>query len=563
MRRHISLEFFAIVFISLIVYIVGATLIARNAINDVTDLNLDHYLDLLEIEANETDDYQAMVEKFDSIDDYLRITIIDSDGVVLADSSADELDNHINRPEIRDIGQSYIRESDTLGIEMMYKAVLLDSGDYLRVAIPTSSILAFLNDFIGLSLIIGLVILVLSILTSSVLIKYALRPLQDIRGILTDLNQGKYQEIVPVKKYDDMNEIIKEINKANQHISETISSLTNEKHKTDFLLNHMKQGVCVLDDQKRIILVNKTLKDIYRFNIDININKDYRFLFRENQLQKAIDKVYESQENTQLIIEKEARYYSVSIAYTVESLNGHQSIIIIYSDITSLRQIEVLKRDFFVNASHELKSPLTSIMGSSELITQGMVKDKDGMIDLIERIHSEAIRMNHLVMDMLLLSELENQSTRKEKKNINIQAVVNDAVNNLSYLIKEQNTTIIQHIKAKSIRFNADDFYQMIRNIIENAIKYGRKDGHVWIKAEEDSEKILVSIKDDGIGIPKEDQERIFERFYRVDKARSRNSGGTGLGLSIVKHIVLNYQGQIHLESKQNEGTTISITFSK
>ena len=563
MRRHISLEFFAIVFISLIVYIVGATLIARNAINDVTDLNLDHYLDLLEIEANETDDYQAMVEKFDSIDDYLRITIIDSDGVVLADSSADELDNHINRPEIRDIGQAYIRESDTLGIEMMYKAVLLDSGDYLRVAIPTSSILAFLNDFIGLSLIIGLVILVLSILTSSVLIKYALRPLQDIRGILIDLNQGKYQEIVPVKKYDDINEIVKEINKANQHISETISSLTNEKHKTDFLLNHMKQGVCVLDDQKRIILVNKTLKDIYRFNIDININKDYRFLFRENQLQKAIDKVYESQENTQLIIEKEARYYSVSIAYTVESLNGHQSIIIIYSDITSIRQIEVLKRDFFVNASHELKSPLTSIMGSSELITQGMVKDKDGMIDLIERIHSEAIRMNHLVMDMLLLSELENQNTRKEKKNINIQAVVNDAVNNLSYLIKEQNTTIIQHIKAKSIRFNADDFYQMIRNIIENAIKYGRKDGHVWIKAEEDSEKILVSIKDDGIGIPNEDQERIFERFYRVDKARSRNSGGTGLGLSIVKHIVLNYQGEIHLESKQNKGTTISITFSK
>jgi two-component system phosphate regulon sensor histidine kinase PhoR len=360
-----------------------------------------------------------------------------------------------------------------------------------------------------------------------------------------------------------MNEFIKEINQINHMISTNIASLTSEKHKTDFLLNHMKQGICVLDNQKRIILLNKTLKDIYRFNIDININKDFRFLFREEDIQQAIDKVYLKQENAQLIIEKDARYYSISITYSKESWQDHQSVIIIYTDITSIRQIEILKRDFFVNASHELKSPLTSIMGSSELIIQGMVNDKAGMVDLIERIHHEAKRMNHLVMDMLLLSELENQNQIKDKHNIQVEAILNDVINNLSFLIKEQNTSIIQNIHVKTLRFNAEDFYQMLKNIIENSIKYGQVNGHVWINIDQDDHHHIIDIKDDGIGIPKDDQERIFERFYRVDKARSRNSGGTGLGLSIVKHIILNYHGHIALESQANKGTTITIKIPK
>jgi len=563
MRRQISFEFVGIILVSLIVFIIGASLIARNALNDATDLNLDHYLDIIEIEANQTSDYDGLINQYQNIDDYLRITIISPEGVVLADSSADELDNHINRPEIRNIGESYIRDSDTLNMEMMYKAVILNSGDYLRIAIPTASILQFLNDFIGLSLVVGLIILALSILTSSVLIRYSLKPMQDMKDILKDVNQGKYSEIIPLKRYDEMNEFIKEINQINQMISSNIASLTSEKHKTDFLLNHMKQGICVLDNHKRIILLNKTLKDIYRFNIDININKDFRFLFREEELQNAIEKVYLKQENAQLIIEKDARYYSISITFSKDSWQDHQSVIIIYTDITSIRQIEILKRDFFVNASHELKSPLTSIMGSSELITQGMVDDKAGMIDLIERIHHEAKRMNHLVMDMLLLSELENQNQVKEKQTIQVEAVLNDVINNLSFLIKEQNTSIIQNIHIKTLRFNAEDFYQMIKNIIENSIKYGQSNGHVWINIDQDDSYYIIDIKDDGIGIPKDDQERIFERFYRVDKARSRNSGGTGLGLSIVKHIILNYHGQIALDSQTNKGTTVTIKIPK
>lgn len=202
-------------------------------------------------------------------------------------------------------------------------------------------------------------------------------------------------------------------------------------------------------------------------------------------------------------------------------------------------------------------------MGSSELITQGMVDDKAGMIDLIERIHHEAKRMNHLVMDMLLLSELENQNQVKEKQTIQVEAVLNDVINNLSFLIKEQNTSIIQNIHIKTLRFNAEDFYQMIKNIIENSIKYGQSNGHVWINIDQDDSYYIIDIKDDGIGIPKDDQERIFERFYRVDKARSRNSGGTGLGLSIVKHIILNYHGQIALDSQTNKGTTVTIKIPK
>ena len=563
MKRKIFLEFVAIILFSLIAFIIGATLIARNSINNVTDLNLDHYLEIIEIETKDTTDYQEIIDQYQEINDYLRITFIDETGVVLADSLADDLDNHINRPEIQNIGESYIRKSDTLNKEMMYKAIILDSGDYLRVAIPTSSILQFLNDFIGLSVVIGVVILSLSILSGSVLIKYSLKPMQHIRDNLEEVSKGKYKEIIPIKKYDEMNMFIKEINKINQLISKNIESLTNEKHKTDFLLNHMKQGICVLDEKKRIILLNKTLKDLYRFNIDININKDYRFLFREDELQLVIDKVYQNQENSQLIIEKDGRFYSVSVNYTKNNWLDNQSVIIIYTDVTSIRQIEILKRDFFVNASHELKSPLTSIMGSSELITQGMVKDHDAIIDLIERIHHEAHQMNHLVMDMLLLTKIENQDKIKEKQKVKVEAVINDVINNLSLLIKDKNISINKKFESHSIWFNPDDFYQMIKNIIENSVKYGRENGNVWIQVTENKQEFIIQIKDDGIGIPKDDQERIFERFYRVDKARSRNSGGTGLGLSIVKHIVLNYNGEISLNSKVNEGTLIKISIPK
>jgi two-component system phosphate regulon sensor histidine kinase PhoR len=559
MKRKISFEFIAIVLSAFLVFIIGATIIARNSLNRATELNLNQYLEIVKMDADGIESYETLIDDYDQVSNHLRITIIDSTGLVLADSEADELDNHLNRPEIQSLGEVFIRQSDTLDIQMMYLASRLSNGDYIRVAIPTASTASFLNDFIGLSIVIGVIIITLSVIIGHVLIKRSLRPLIDIKNHLIEVGDGQYHEIMPVEKYDEVNDLIKEINKINQIISTQIASLKLEKNKTDFLINHMKQGICVLNESHQIIFLNKYLKDIYKFNIDININKDYRFLFREEEIQRTIDASYKTTSNKQIIIEKDQRYYSISIDYSTDNWRHKPTVIIIYTDITSIKYVEDLKKDFFVNASHELKSPLTSIMGSAELIKEGLVKDKATMIDLSNRIYQESHRMSDLVMDMLKLSEIESQKSIQSKEMIHINQMVDDILNNLGVLIKNQEMTINKDISVKYIEFNPDDFYHMVKNILENAIKYSPKASQVWIRIYKKNERLNIEIKDEGIGIPKADQDRIFERFYRVDKARSRISGGTGLGLSIVKHIVLNAGGHIFVESEENVGTTIHI----
>ena len=562
MKRKISLEFILLIFTSLVIFTIGATFIVRDTINKVTELNLEKYLVIISND-NAILSESEIVEKYSDLSDYLRITFIDANGVVLADSIAENLDNHLDRPEIVNIGEVYIRHSDTLKIDMMYLANELNEGGYLRVAIPITSVLGFLNDFLALSLAIGLVIIVLSIMSSSYLIKQSLKPLEDIKAILSTVNKGEYEEILPIVKYDEINGFIKEINEINKNIYENITSLKLEKQKLDFLLGHMNQGICVLDDKARILLLNTYLRDLYNFNIDYNINKDYRYLFRDDETQKAIQRAYESKSGEILVVFVKEKYYSVSIIYSEKDWSSSSSVILIYTDITSVKNIEILKKDFFVNASHELKSPLTTILGSADLISQGMVKDEETTKDLINRIASEAKRMNNLVMDMLALSEYESKKQDTQKQVVNLLRIVNEVIDNLSVLSTEKNTKFNIEVESYNIYIGFEEIYQIFKNLLENAVKYGKKDGNVWVKTTLDEKNLIISIKDDGIGIPTIDLNRVFERFYRVDKARSKSTGGTGLGLSIVKHIVLNYNGYIELNSVEDEGTEILVYLPK
>lgn len=535
-----------------------ATFIAKNSLNNATELNLNQYIDIIEKDA-EVMDYEDLITQYDDVSNHLRITIINPSGMVLIDSEDGTFDNHLNRPEIQTLGKTYIRHSNTLDLQMMYLATRLGSGDYLLVSIPTASTLTFLNDFIALSMVIGFIIILLSIIIIHVLIKGSLKPLMDMKNHLVDLGQGQYSDILPVEKYDEVNDLIKEINKINHFISSQIASLQLEKKRTDYLINQMKQGICVLDEEAHIIFLNEYLKNIYRFNIDININKDYRFLFREDDMQNAIQDAYRLKQNKQIIIKKDQSYYSVSIHPSTDNWRNQLTLVLAFTDITSIKHVEDLKKDFFINASHELKSPLTSIIGASELVKEGIVKDKETMIDLSGRIYQESKRMSDLVMDMLKLSEVENQDNIEIREKIALTPLVNDVIESLTVFIEKKQIKINLDIGLEFYEFNPDNLYQLLKNIIENAIKYSFDNSEIWINIKEDQGQLMISVKDVGIGIAKEEQARIFERFYRVDKARSRESGGTGLGLSIVKHIVNQVGGYIQVESQVNKGTTISI----
>jgi two-component system phosphate regulon sensor histidine kinase PhoR len=563
MRRKISLEFILLTLISLIIFSIGATLIVRSTVNGITKLNLEKYIEIVKYDTHSLTPTE-IIDKYQDLDDYLRITFIDESGSVISDTLTEgPLDNHLNRPEITDLGESYIRHSDTLNIDMMYLATQLDNGNYLRVAIPISSILGFLNDFIGLSIVMGVIIVILSITLTSYLIKNTLKPLEDVKYILEEVNNGDYKEIMTINKYDEINGLIKKINEINKNISSNIMSLKSEKQKMDFLLDHMDQGICVLDENAKIILLNNYLKELYRFNIDFNINKDYRYLFRDEELQKAIIRVFETKKGETLITNVNGKYYSVSLIFSEKGWSHDYSLILIYTDITSVKKIEILKKDFFVNASHELKSPLTTILGSADLINQGLVKDEETKNDLINRIASEAKRMNNLVMDMLTLSEYETKKTDSKKQMLNLGKVVDEVIGHLNVFIENKQTKIHTEIEDINIFIGYEEIYQVLKNLLENAIKYGKQLGNVWINSNQDEKNLVIRIKDDGIGIPKADINRVFERFYRVDKARSKSSGGTGLGLSIVKHIILSYKGSVELNSVEDEGTEVIIRLPK
>jgi two-component system phosphate regulon sensor histidine kinase PhoR len=252
-------------------------------------------------------------------------------------------------------------------------------------------------------------------------------------------------------------------------------------------------------------------------------------------------------------------YYSVSISYLEKNWLNQPSVILLFTDITAIKNIENLKKDFFDNASHELKSPLTSIIGSSDIILQGMAKDDKMILDLASRISEEAKRMNNLVMDMLMLSRYENQTQIVVRQDIDINSILNEVTNSLVDLIKKKNANINIESRSYYINANYDEMFQLLKNLIENSVKYGKNEGNVNVSIKKDEKNLIINVSDNGIGIPKEDQNRIFERFYRVDKARSNSAGGTGLGLSIVKHIVMNYEGHIELESVEDKGTSITV----
>ena len=560
MTRRISLQYAFVIILSLVAFVIGSTLIVRNNLHDITEENLFRYLDIVQNEYEERNDFDEVINQFLDLDDYLRITFISETGEVLADSQAITVENHLDRPEIINPGTVYSRYSDTLNKDMMYLAVQFDTGVYLRIAIPTSNILPYLNAFIGISLMIGVIIAIASIFGSHYIAKQILVPLHETAHNLEMITKGQYTERLPLEKNEEMNIIINEINDISRLISQTIQSLNTEKRKRDFILDHMDQGLCVLDSSGRIVMINRYVTDLFEFDTN-NLNKDFLYLFRDSQIQTLIKTVISDDVSGNIMFFVGDHYYSLVATPIKNDWNNSNSIVLIITDITEINNLEIRKRDFFLNASHELKSPLTSIIGSADLIANGLAKNDFEIMDLAKRIVLEASRMNNLVMDMLNLSKYENNIYIKGDQLIDMVEVIKDVQNVLQPNAKKRGITINVETEPVILRADYEQMVQLVRNLVDNSIQYGIDNGMITIRLCLLSEGFRLEVEDNGIGIPKADQARVFERFYRVDKARSKTTGGTGLGLSIVKHICMIHQARIELESETQKGTKISIIF--
>ncbi|NCA66794.1 MAG: PAS domain S-box protein [Clostridia bacterium] len=524
------------------------------------------YADIYQNNYSDNTNLAQYVAKASEID-ALRITVIDSSGVVLADSSpVNVTENHLLREEIQAAqnNASVIakRHSETLNVEMIYYAVKVESGAefvFIRAAIPVKSVNEYIYRTLPLLALVLLLVILLSALLGKKISQRLLVPLSTVKVSLAEINGGIYKKNPLCSNYEEVNSMLVEINDISERVNENIAHLILERSKLNYILNNINDGLFAIDHNEKIILINEKLKQIFGITTDI-VGCGVNYLTFSNDITAAISNALAERENAIVEFNYNNRIYLV----TIKSLSrewveqGKNNIaVIILSDITEGRQNQKLREDFFANASHELKTPLTVIKGFNELLS---INNKNPELNsFIEQINKETSRMISLISDMLKLSELENLKV-PDPIAVNIELIARDAINSLMPLAIEKNLTITA-IGQATIMAETNHIYELIKNLLENAIKYNKEGGSVRIDVAQEKNSALLTITDTGIGIDTADQSRIFERFYRVEKSRSRISGGTGLGLSIVKHICALYGASLNIKSKLNVGTTITVEF--
>ena len=435
---------------------------------------------------------------------------------------------------------------------MMYLAKM-DDGYYIRLALPVEPLNKFINNYIGFGLITLLVVLSISIVITSFLYNKTLKPIKnEINKLETVLGHELTNDT-------DFELLSSKINELTFILNEKVTSLSNEKEKTKYILDNMNQGLILLNEEGKIELINKYSLSLFGFEQDYILDKNYMYLFRDINVQEKIEDCIKNNQEEQLIFEIDGRKFLLYINMLKTSwssaTNSHVALLMV--DVTLQENMNSLKREFFANASHELKSPLTSIIGYQQLIQQGILTSNEEIQDATLRTIKEAQRMNKLIIEMLDLSRLEN-NVQTILEDVNVSKIINDCIQELQQSIEKKKIQLITKLDDVTLVASQSDLYKLIKNILDNSIIYNNENGKIEINLNKN--KLVIS--DTGVGISKEDLDHIFERFYRVDKARSKESSGTGLGLSIVKHICLLYGYKIDVDSTLGKGTKITIIFS-
>ena len=498
----------------------------------------------------------------------MRITVIDREGNVVGDSEEDSstMENHENRPEVSEALQAFQgtqrRFSTTIGTSMVY--VALQHGDMIyRVAQPVEGLDNSLKDIIP-SLLVGfLVALPVTLILAKGLMGNILGPLTSAEENLRHIEQGDYTIQLASSNYDELTQMVATVNRLTSDVSATLQQLSYEKQKTEKLLDSMEQGLILVDHNLKILLLNAKAKAIFSRSEDMTGKNLIQLTYKTKVIQAVCAAVEEGQSTG--FDWEEVRggpIYSVHIAPMRGEWLGDQKskgAVMLMTDVTAQRSAQRIKSDFIDNASHELKTPITTIRGFSELLYSGLVQEPAKQQEYLKKINEEACRMTSVIDDILELSQLESGTRQREEEICRLDQVMQEVVGSLSLPIEEKALTVSIDCPPLTLHCVKSDITHMLTNLVENAAKYNNQGGSIWITGRQEGGELLISVKDTGIGIAPEDHQRIFERFYRVDKSRSRKIGGTGLGLSIVKHIVSNLGGRIEVDSQEDQGAAITV----
>lgn len=486
-----------------------------------------------------------------------RITLIKADGNVIFDSEKKSNENHLERSEIKDAlqdGEGYSsRYSETTRTNTYYYAMKLSNGNILRVAKDADALNSVFTSILPYMILIFIMLLIMSLAIGFFLTKKIINPITKLSESVDDIGTDIDADDI----YPELSPFITEIIAQKREIRYQLGKVEREKNKVAAIIQNMSEGMILLDLDKNILLMNEATKRIFNVG-DVTLKHDsLLYISRDKDVNDCVDKALDG-ENSSLELMLNGRIYQM-IANPVASQGEQIGVICLIIDITEKKEMESMRQEFTANVSHELKTPLTSISGYAEMIEAGIVKEED-IKNFAGRIRKESARLLSLISDIILLSRLDNSQKAEaiRKETVNLLTIAQKCADDIAVQAERQGVVVRVSGEEYIMRGNITLLTELVQNLCDNAVRYNRdKDGKVDITVGNG----FIDVKDTGIGVPPEHRARIFERFYRVDKSRSKERGGTGLGLAIVKHICELYDAKIELKSSEGFGTEIKITF--
>lgn len=544
MKKKITLTSVFTIFLSIAATILMSCLIFVHQSNQKLEKEIKNYLHIASQLYNGENEKEVM-DYFHSFSIY--IAIFSEDGDLIQENQSSNENITLSSPEMMQLGECFYRYSNVLNAQSVYVACK-DGNDYICMALPQSNFSKTITALVFYCAILFILLTITTYFVDNYFYNQSILPLQ--KAILQmNIFTGKKEHI----ETNDLDLLTLKLNEIETIMHQKFNQIEQEKKESAAIIEKMNQGFILLDEQLNVIMMNSMVEFYFKVTKKEVLNKNYIYLIRDSKLNQAILDCHQNKKDSKIELNFQERHFVIFI----QSLSNRIGVFVL--DDTMKYKIAQSKQDFFANASHELKSPLTAIIGYQQMIQQGIIETKEEIVEATEKTLKEAQRMNQMVVDMLELSRLESEIVEVSEK-IDLKQAITNAIELLTINAKKKKITFDLDLESFYFTMSEKDASHLIMNLIDNAIKYGNEFGTIKISIS--NKNHTIKIEDDGIGIAKKHQERIFERFYQVDKDRSKNSGGTGLGLAIVKHICVKYNIEIRLKSQLGKGTSIQLIFN-
>ena len=567
--------YLVITLIAMLVVGFYATRQIQSRLMERIDTELMSYAQMININPSQSE----IISKINSLSktSNARITLVDSDGVILADSDgeASGMGNHLNRPEVEEArvkgaGRS-MRFSKTLGMNTLYVALPIKEGPairgYIRLARPLTEVRHYIREINLLILQSFLIVGFLSFLIAFVFTSRLTSPIHEMEQFTERLREGEDPGSLMINSSDETGRLARNINYMVLELKEKIQSANEEKGKLESVLASMEDGILLLDTDDKIEAINDASKKIFTTRFHDIVGKTPLEAFRNIDMQKALDRFKETGTpvSREIILgEEDQTELDVTISPVHGLPEGKEKAMIVMHDVTRLKKLEKVRADFVANVTHEIKTPLTAILGFIETLEGGAIDERNTAKKFLHTIHDNAERLDRLVDDLRVISDAELGDMKFSFEGVSLNGVIENALTVIERKASEKRLVIEKEIPddLPSIWGDRDRLHQIMLNVLDNAVKFTPDEGKISIKALDGKDgNVYIKTSDTGIGIPKGEISRLGERFYRVDKTRSRELGGTGLGLSIVKHLMTAHNGRIEIDSQLGRGTTVSLIF--